>query len=92
MAAIAKAKTVFWNGPVGFFEKEPYGVGTKAVAEAIRTMDGGPSKYYPGGEMKFDEMGRRVGAGLAIIQWQNGTPVTVYPPQMAMAEPIWPKK
>lgn len=64
----------------------------QAVAEAIRTMDGGPSKYYPGGEMKFDEMGRRVGAGLAIIQWQNGTPVTVYPPQTAMAEPIWPKK
>jgi branched-chain amino acid transport system substrate-binding protein len=64
----------------------------KAVAEAIRNMDGGPSKYYPGGVMKFDEMGRRVGAGLAIIQWQNGVPVTVYPPEMAMAEPIWPKK
>lgn len=64
----------------------------QAVAEAIRTMDGGPSKYYPGGEMKFDEKGRRVGAGLAIIQWQKGTPVTVYPPTMAMAEPIWPKK
>lgn len=64
----------------------------QAVAEAIRNMDGGPSKYYPGGEMKFDEMGRRVGAGLAIIQWQNGTPVTVYPPEMAMAEPIWPEK
>jgi branched-chain amino acid transport system substrate-binding protein len=63
-----------------------------AVAEAIRTMDGGPSKYYPGGEMKFDEKGRRVGAGLAIIQWQNGVPVTVYPPEMAMAQPIWPKK
>ena len=64
----------------------------QAVAEAIRNMDGGPSKYYPGGEMKFDEMGRRVGAGLAIIQWQNGVPVTVYPPEMAMAEPIWPEK
>ncbi len=64
----------------------------QAVAEAIRNMDGGPSKYYPGGEMKFDEMGRRVGAGLAIIQWQNGTPVTVYPPEMAMAEPIWLEK
>ena len=62
------------------------------AAEAIRTMDGGPSKYYPGGEMKFDDKGRRVGAGLAIIQWQKGTPVTVYPPAMAMAEPIWPKK
>lgn len=64
----------------------------KAVAEAIRTMDGGPAKYFPGGEVKFDEMGRRVGAGLAIIQWQDGVPVTVHPPDMAMAEPIWPKQ
>lgn len=64
----------------------------QAVAEAIRTMDGGPSKYYPGGLMKFDEKGRRVGAGLAIIQWQGGMPVTVYPPEMAVAKPIWPKR
>ena len=64
----------------------------QAVAEAIRTMDGGPSKYYPGGQMKFDEKGRRVGAGLAIIQWQKGMPVTVYPPEMAVAKPIWPKR
>ncbi len=33
--AILKAKTIFWNGPMGFFEKEPYGVGTEAVAQAI---------------------------------------------------------
>jgi branched-chain amino acid transport system substrate-binding protein len=64
----------------------------QAVAEAIRTMDGGPSKYYPGGQMKFDEKGRRVGAGLAIIQWQKGMPVTVYPSEMAVAQPIWPKR
>jgi branched-chain amino acid transport system substrate-binding protein len=64
----------------------------RAVAEALRTMDDGPSKYYPGGQMKFDDKGRRVGAGLAIIQWQNGVPVTVYPPEMAVAAPIWPKK
>ena len=64
----------------------------QAVAEAIRTMDGGPSKYYPGGQMKFDDKGRRVGAGLAIIQWQSGMPVTVYPPAAAVAQPIWPKK
>jgi branched-chain amino acid transport system substrate-binding protein len=64
----------------------------QAVAEAIRTMDGGPSRYYPGGQMKFDEKGRRVGAGLAIIQWQKGMPVTVFPPEMAVAQPIWPKR
>src|SRR6201990_2269481 len=28
-----------------------------AVADAFRTMDGGPSKYYRGGELQFDERG-----------------------------------
>ena len=64
----------------------------QAVAEAIRKMDDGPSKYFPGGQMKFDDKGRRVGAGLAIIQWQSGVPVTVYPPEAAVSKPIWPKK
>jgi branched-chain amino acid transport system substrate-binding protein len=41
--------------------------------------------------LKFDERGRRVGAELLIIQWQNGVPVWVYPKDNAVAEPIWPK-
>lgn len=64
----------------------------EAVAEALRTMNDGPSKYYPGGEMRFDEKGRRVGAGLTIIQWQKGVPVVVYPTNLALAQPIWPKR
>jgi branched-chain amino acid transport system substrate-binding protein len=64
----------------------------EAVAQALRTMDGGPAKFYPGGLIKFDQMGRRVDAGLTIIQWQSGVPVTVYPPELAVAQPIWPKK
>jgi branched-chain amino acid transport system substrate-binding protein len=64
----------------------------EAVATALHTMDGGPSRYYPGGEIKFDENGHRVGAGLAIIQWQSGIPVTIYPPELAVATPLWPKK
>ncbi len=63
-----------------------------AVADAFRTLDGGPSKYYPGGQLKFDEKGRRVGAGVVIVQWQSGVPVTVYPPDLALAAPFWPKK
>jgi len=64
----------------------------EAVATALRTMDGGPSKYYPGGEIKFDEKGRRIGAGLAIIQWQNGVPLTIYPDNLAQAKPMWSKQ
>lgn len=64
----------------------------EAVAQALRTMDGGPAQYYPGGQLKFDDKGRRVGAGLTVVQWQNGTPVTVFPKEIATAEPFWPKR
>lgn len=32
---IAKAKTVFWNGPMGLFEKRPFSSGTFAIARAM---------------------------------------------------------
>ena len=34
-AIIAKAGTVLWNGPVGVFEYDQFGAGTKVVAQAI---------------------------------------------------------
>ena len=42
--------------------------------------------------LKFDDNGRRVGAPLSIVQWQNGEPVTVGPGEFAIADPIWTKK
>ena len=42
--------------------------------------------------MKFDEKGRRVGADIVFVQWQNGMPITVYPPAAAVKEPIWAKR
>lgn len=38
--AIASAKTVFWNGPMGVFELAPFAAGTRGVAEAITKIDG----------------------------------------------------
>jgi len=64
------------------------------VAEAMRNMDttDGPAKFFPGGRLKFEENGRRAGAGLLIVQWQNGEPLVVYPPASALAKPNWSKQ
>jgi branched-chain amino acid transport system substrate-binding protein len=63
----------------------------KKVAEAIRSMDTteGAARFYPGGRLKFDDKGRRVGAPLVIVQWRNGEPIPVSPPALAVAQPIW---
>lgn len=37
---IKKAKTVFWNGPVGLFEQEEFSKGTVAVARAVASCKG----------------------------------------------------
>jgi phosphoglycerate kinase len=36
---IAAAGTVFWNGPMGAFELDPFSSGTRAVAEAVAAAD-----------------------------------------------------
>jgi len=39
-AAIAGAKTVVWNGPMGVFEIEAFAAGTNGVARAVAAVDG----------------------------------------------------
>jgi phosphoglycerate kinase len=39
-AALADARTVFWNGPMGVFEFDAFAGGTRAVAQALVDADG----------------------------------------------------
>ena len=46
---IARARTIFWNGPLGMFEKQPFDSGTMAMAvglaksSALTVIGGGDS-------------------------------------------------
>jgi phosphoglycerate kinase len=47
-AVLAEARTVFWNGPMGMFERAPYAEGTKVVARAM--TDGQAFTVVGGGD------------------------------------------
>jgi branched-chain amino acid transport system substrate-binding protein len=63
------------------------------VNEMLHTMDitTGPALLFPDGRLAYDEKGRRKGAGICIVQFQNGRPVPVYPDKIATAQAVWPK-
>jgi len=64
------------------------------VADAIRTMNltTGPAALSFPGPIRFDENGRRQDVPMIFAQWQNGVPVTVFPPELALAKPYWLKE
>jgi branched-chain amino acid transport system substrate-binding protein len=63
------------------------------LMEALRATNtmAGPAEYFIGGSLRFDDTGRRMDAPVALFQWQNGRPVTVYPEPDAYAQVNWPK-
>jgi len=52
---IAQSSSVFWNGPVGLFEKTPFDYGTKSLAQflARQTQEKGLLSIVGGGDTGF---------------------------------------
>jgi phosphoglycerate kinase len=78
-AKLADARTVFWNGPMGVFEMEPYAGGTRAVAQALIdspafTVVGGGDSAAAVRSLGFDEaaFGHISTGGGASLEYLEG--------------------
>jgi phosphoglycerate kinase len=78
--ALEGAKTVFWNGPMGVFELEPFSNGTRAVAKAVAAIDaftvvgGGDSVAAIrslGFEQAVDHLSTGGGASLEFVEGRD---------------------
>ncbi|MGE0799768.1 MAG: ABC transporter substrate-binding protein [Lautropia sp.] len=55
----------------------------------LHLVDDPVLSLLPGGnDFRFGENGRRVGAQVMIIQWQNGVPKVIFPDALANAKPL----
>ena len=79
-AALAGARTIFWNGPMGVFEQPPFDAGTTAVATAIadspgRSVIGGgetlAAARRAGVDARIDHVSTGGGAALELLAGQK---------------------
>lgn len=59
-----------------------------ALREAALSLDLAPSDTITGYGVKFDESGQNTRAYPVVQQWQDGRLVTIYPKNLAVAEPL----
>jgi branched-chain amino acid transport system substrate-binding protein len=63
------------------------------IREALVATDiAGEQTIMPWKRIKFDEMGQNNDADPVLLQYIGGKFVTIYPPQAAVAEAVWPMK
>ena len=63
------------------------------IRDALAATDiPGEQTIMPWKRIKFDEMGQNNDADPVLLQYVGGKFVTIYPPQAAIAEAIWPMK
>lgn len=75
---LSEAKTIFWNGPLGWFEKPPYHEGTFEVARAVsafspclKVVGGGETVaaiHASGSALGFDHLSTGGGAALEYLE------------------------